>query len=51
MNEVAVKTSGRGTSALTFLVVEHTEGLQQLVLGALHHAQPCFGLVLKRSAQ
>lgn len=49
-----MKTSGEGgggASALTFLVVENAEGLQQFVLGALHHAQPRLALVLKRPVQ
>lgn len=49
MSQVAaVKDGGReGATALTFLVVENAEGLQQLVLGTLHYAQPGLGLVLK----
>lgn len=34
---------------LTFFLVQHTERLQQLMFGTLHHAQPGLAFILKRS--
>lgn len=34
---------------LTLLLLQHRERLEQLVFGTLHHAQPGFAFILKRS--
>lgn len=33
---------------LTFFLMQHVEWLQQLMFGALHHAQPGLAFFLKR---
>ena len=37
--------------SLTLFLMQHIEGLQQFMLGTLHHTQSCLALVLKCSEE